>query len=59
VAGIGKLLLEGHVQKTHGRISTNNAEGMRLNMNALKNKWGEAKSICRIKKSVYEMESSD
>jgi hypothetical protein len=58
VARIGKLLLEGNVVKTHGRMSTNNAEGTRLNMNAHKNKWGKAKSICRIKKSVHEMESS-
>jgi hypothetical protein len=36
VARIGKLLLEGNVVKTHGRMSTNNAEGTRLNMNAHK-----------------------
>jgi hypothetical protein len=36
-------------------MSTNNAEGTRLNMNAHKNKWGEAKSISRIKKRVNEM----
>jgi hypothetical protein len=40
-------------------MSTNNTEGMRLNMNAHKSKWGEAKSICWIKKRVHEMESSD
>jgi hypothetical protein len=50
-----KLLLEGNVVKTHGRMSINNAEGMRLNMNAHENKWGEAKSICTIKKRVHEM----
>jgi hypothetical protein len=40
-------------------MSTNNAEGMRLNMNVHKNKWGEAKSICRTKKMVHEKETSD
>jgi hypothetical protein len=43
-------------------MSTNNVEGIRLNTNAYKNKWGEAKkkkSTCRIKKRVHEMESSD
>jgi hypothetical protein len=40
-------------------MSTNNAEGMRLNMNVHKNKWEEAKSIHMIKKGVHEMESSD
>jgi hypothetical protein len=43
----------------HDGISTNNAEGMILNMDAHKNNWGGAKIICRIKKRVHEMESSD
>jgi hypothetical protein len=59
VAGIGKLLLEGNVVKAHGGMSTNNAGGMILNMNSHKNKWGEAKSTCRVKKRVHEMESSE
>jgi hypothetical protein len=29
---------------THGQMSTNNAEGMRLNMNVHNHKWEEAKS---------------
>jgi hypothetical protein len=40
---------------THSRMSTNNAERMRLNKNIHKNKWEEAKSICRTKKRVHEM----
>jgi hypothetical protein len=31
----------------------------RLNMNVHKNKWEEAKSICRTKKRFHEMESLD
>jgi hypothetical protein len=59
VAGTGKLLLEGNVVKAHGGMSINNEERMILNMNAHKNKRGEAKSTCRIKKRVHQMESSD
>jgi hypothetical protein len=40
-------------------MSTNNAEGMRINMNVHKNKWGEATSICMTKKRVHEMELSN
>jgi hypothetical protein len=47
VARIGKLMSEGNAVKTHGGISTNKAEGMRLNMNDHKNNWGGAKIICR------------
>jgi hypothetical protein len=35
------------------------AVGMRLNVNAHKNMWGEAKSIGRIQKRFHQMESLD